>query len=107
MDVGISGFLNANIYVFTVYNLRPVVAQVASQVRDCKHDWLWVRSRLEEMKYLFKFIFAFSRSGAVENVTFSSATQHAMLPEFGGMWETECLNTRFPLPALLCAGYSV
>ena len=22
-------------------------------------------------------------------------------------WETECLNARFPLPTLLCAGYSV
>ena len=24
---------------------------------DCKTDWLWVRSPLEEMKYLLKFIF--------------------------------------------------
>ena len=37
----------------------------------------------------------------------SSATQHAMPPEFGRKWETECLNTRFTLPTLLCAGYSV
>ena len=37
----------------------------------------------------------------------SSATQHAMPPEFGRKWETECLNTRFPLPTLLCARYSV
>ena len=37
----------------------------------------------------------------------SSATQHAMPPEFDRMWGTECLNTRFPLPTLLCAGYSV
>ena len=37
----------------------------------------------------------------------SSATQHAMPPEIGRMWGTECLNTRFPLPTLLCAGYSV
>ena len=29
----------------------------------------------------------------------SSATQHAMPPELGGKWGTECLNTRFPLPA--------
>ena len=34
----------------------------------------------------------------------SSATQHAMPPEFGRKWGTECLNTRFPLPTLLCAG---
>ena len=37
----------------------------------------------------------------------SSATQHAMPPEFGRKWGTECLNTRFPLPNLLCAGHSV
>ena len=34
----------------------------------------------------------------------SSATQHATPPEFGRKWGTECLNTRFPLPTLLCAG---
>ena len=28
----------------------------------------------------------------------SSATQHAMPPEFGRKMETECLNTRFPMP---------
>ena len=37
----------------------------------------------------------------------SSATQHAMPPEFGRKQGTECLNTRFPLPTPLCAGYSV
>ena len=36
----------------------------------------------------------------------SSATQHAMPPEYG-KWGTECLNTKFPQPILLCAGYSV
>ena len=30
---------------------------------DCKTDGLWVRSPLEEMKYLLKFIFPFLRSG--------------------------------------------
>ena len=29
-----------------------------------------------------------------------------MPSEFGGKWETECLNIRFPLSTLLCAGYS-
>ena len=37
----------------------------------------------------------------------SSATQQAIPPEFGRKWGTECLNIRFPLPTLLCAGYSV
>ena len=34
-------------------------------------------------------------------------TQHAMPPEFDRKWGTECLNTRFRLPTLLFAGYSV
>ena len=37
----------------------------------------------------------------------TSATQHAIPLEFGIRWGTECLKTWFPLPTLLCAGYSV
>ena len=55
------------------------------------------------MKYLLIFIFPFLRSG----VELNFATQQAMPPEFGRKWGTECLNARFPLPTLLCAGYSV
>ena len=36
-----------------------------------------------------------------------STSKHAMPPELGGKWGTECLNTMFPLPTLLCAGYKV
>ena len=74
---------------------------------DCKTDWLWVRSPLEDMKYLLKFIFPFLRSGVEAKRVLLSSAQHAMSPEFGRNWGTECLNTRFPLPTLLCAGYSV
>ena len=42
-----------------------------------------------------------------QSAALSSATQHAMSPELGGKWGTVCLNTTFPLPTLLCAGYSV
>ena len=42
-----------------------------------------------------------------QSAALSSVTQHAMPPEFEGKWETECLNTGFPLPTMLCAGYSV
>ena len=38
---------------------------------------------------------------------YSTTTQHAMPPEIDEKWGTECLNTKFPLPTLLCAGYSV
>ena len=51
----------------------------------------------------FDFFVLVSRQSAV----LSSATQHVMLPDYGGKWGSECLNTKFPLPALLCAGYSV
>ena len=42
-----------------------------------------------------------------QSAALSSATQYATPPELGGKWGTRCLNTRFPLPTLLCAGYSV
>ena len=51
----------------------------------------------------FHFFALVSRSSAA----LSSVTQHAMPPELGRKWGTECLNIRFPLPTLLCAGYSV
>ena len=51
----------------------------------------------------FHFFALVSRQSAA----LSSATQHAMPSEFGRKLGTECLNTRFPLPNLLCAGYSV
>ena len=37
----------------------------------------------------------------------SGAGAQNVPPEIGGKWGTECLNTRFPLPTLLCAGYCV
>ena len=57
--------------------LGPVVI-VATEC-DCKSDWLWVR--LEEMKYLFKFIFRFLRSGvkAKPGVAFFHSTRHARI----------------------------
>ena len=33
------------------------------EVNDCKSDWLWVRSPLDDIKYLLKFVFSFIRSG--------------------------------------------
>ena len=46
---------------------------------DCKTEWLWVRSPLEEMKYLLKFIFPFLRSGveAKHGVKFCHSTRNA------------------------------
>ena len=43
----------------------------------------------------------------MQSMALSFATEHAMPLELGGKWGTEYLNTRFPLPNLLRAGYSV
>ena len=42
-----------------------------------------------------------------QSAALSSVTQHAMPSEFSVKGETKCLNSRFPLPTALCAGYSV
>ena len=42
-----------------------------------------------------------------QSAALSSGTQHVTSPEFGGKWGTKCLNTGFPLPSLLCAGFIV
>ena len=76
--------------------MRSVVAQ--------RHK---VRSPLEEMKYLLKFIFPFLRSGVEvqRGVEFCHSTRNASrIRQKGG---NGVLNARFPLPTLLCAGYSV
>ena len=52
--------------------------------------------------YFYFFALASRQSAAL-----SSATHHAMPPASGRKWGTECLNTRFPLLTMLCAGYSV
>ena len=46
---------------------------------DCRIDWLWVRSPLKEMKYLFTFIFSFLRSGveAKRSTEFRHSTRSA------------------------------
>ena len=74
--------------------LRPVVVQ-------SKCDWLWVPSPLY-LNLNFHFFTLMLRPSAA----LSSATQHAKALDFGGKWETECLNTRISLPTMLCAGYS-
>ena len=50
-------------------------------------------------------IFSYPRSG--DKAWRCFATQYAMSPNFGKMYETECLNTKFPLRTFLYAGYIV
>ena len=47
---------------------------------DCKIDWLWVQSPLEEIKYLFTFIFSFFLRSGVEakrGIEFRHSTRNA------------------------------
>ena len=73
----------------------------------CKRDWLWVRSPLEEMKYLFKFIFPFLRAGLETKcgVEFRQLARNASI--IRRKVGNKVSHTRFPLPSLLYAGYSV
>ena len=66
---------------------------------DCKIGWLWFRSPLEEMKYLFTFLFYCSTLVSRQRAALSSTTHHAIPPELGGNRGTKCINIRFPLPA--------
>ena len=50
---------------------------------DYKTDWLWVRSPLEELKYLVK------KKSISSLCCCGSVTQHAMPPEFSRKWGTE------------------
>ena len=55
------------------------MAQRHEERCGCKTDWLWVRSSLEEMKYLLKFRFPFLRSGveAKRGVEFCHSKRNA------------------------------
>ena len=80
---------------FTVV-LRPVVAQGHKCV--CKCDRLWVRFPRGNKIFIIIISLPLCRDKA----------RHAQMPpEFSLKWGTECLNTRFPLPTLVRAGYSV
>ena len=96
------------LYQILLYGSTRAVSRGAGvQVCDCKRDCSWVRFPLGEIICLFKFIISFLRSGVDTKVALSSATQHAMLSElYSKKRGTKCLTTRFPLPILLCQGYS-
>ena len=58
--------------------------------------------------FIYIYIFISSLWCRGESAALSSATQHAMPPEIGRKWGTECLNTRFPGSLYLpCCVYKV
>ena len=66
---------------FTIYTLSYLYDESwrSGTKCDCKIDWLWVQSPLEEMKYLLKFTFPFIRSGieVKRGVEFCHSTRNA------------------------------
>ena len=87
--------------------VRSVVLQVHTDT-NCKRDRLWVRYPFEEMKYL---IFLFSRSGneakrvvKLRHLSCKCLHNSAKIGNGAVLMVTKCLNTRFLLPILLCAG---
>ena len=73
---------------------NDIEATMAEGVQGCDCYATVVGS---EYFYFFASIFIFGIK--------TEATQR--IKKFGRKWGTECLNTRFPLPTLLCAEYSV
>ena len=65
---------------------------------DCKIDWLWVRSPLEDMKYLFKFIFLFLCSGVEVERRWVPPLNTPCLHNFSenGAWSVLTLNNKVP-----------
>ena len=95
------GVATVVIEIFFNISDRPVVAQ-GHKV------WLyWFDPHSRKWNIYLHLYFHFFALVFRQKRGASSATQHAMPPELGGEWETECLNTRLPMPTLLCAGYSV
>ena len=93
-----SGSTDIYIILLNKKKLRPVVAQRTG----CGFDPHSRRWNIYLNLYLHFFAPVSRLSAAL-----SSAIQRAMPLEFGRKWGTECLNTKCPLPTLLCAGYSV
>ena len=67
-----------NIIIFFYLLIDFGASRGAGAKSDCKTDWLWVRTPLEEMRYLFKFIFPFlcSVDEAKRGVEFCHSTRN-------------------------------
>ena len=83
--------------------MGPIVAQGHKGMTGCGFD---SHSRKLNIKY-FNFLTLVQSDTTLVNTASSPATQHTILLELGGKWETEFNNTRFPLPTLLCVRNSV
>ena len=91
-------------FILLIFNQRPVVAQRQSvTVKPIAYGFDPHSKRLNIYLNLYFHFFALVSR---QSTALSTATQHAMLPDLSGMWGT-VYSTGFPLPSLLCAGFSV
>ena len=86
--------LQRNNFILNVstYNLKKKIIVVVQSCPCAPGTVLWVRSQLEEMKYLFKFIFPFLRSNVEPNRGF----------ELGHSTCNECGKREVLKPCSLC-----
>ena len=61
---------------------------------------------IRENELLFINILIFSLWHSGKSPQMSSPIKTQCLEKYGGKWEMECVNTRFPMPTMLCAGCS-
>ena len=87
------------VFWFSIFMIKESMTVKLTGCGFDPHSWRW---KIYLHLYFYFFALVSRHSAAL-----SSASQHAISPDLGGMWGTKCLNTRFPLPTLLCAGYSV
>ena len=88
-------------------SIISVCAIIKKNECDSKQDGLWVRFPFEEIKFVFKFIFTFLRYGveAKRGIEFRHSARNAF--RIRGKVGIGVSKLYFPLPTLLCAGYSV
>ena len=101
--VAILSFLSCYYYILVYF--EAVVAQGHENVTSLTGCGFDPHSRKWNIYInLYFYLFALVSRQRAE---LSSDAQHATLPNFGEKWGVECLNTRFPLPTLLCEEYIV
>ena len=85
--------MSLTIYVYTYILIEASRGIGAQSVTENKTGCGYYSHSRKLINYINLFFYLFALVPR-QNTTISSATQHAMLPESSGKWETECLNTR-------------
>ena len=99
-------FVCMDFYLFSINTRSRILKYAWETVVAQRYQRVIVNATVVGSISILHLYFHFFALVSRQSAALSSATQHAM-PDFGGKWGMECLNTRFPLPTLLCAGYSV